>query len=130
MEILLNDNLVKKMLINLVYSSKMAFKHGCIIFDKYNNIVAKGYNLQPSYFKWDQSIHAEVNALNKVLRDKKLCKNISKYKVLVVRLSNIFKEDGKIVISYGNSKPCSNCNKYLLEHGIKSENIFYSIAKK
>lgn len=108
----------------------MSFKHACIIFDKYNNIIAKGYNVQPSYYKSAKSIHAEVNALNQILRNKKLCKNMSKYKLLVVRLSTIFKDNGTIILSYGNSKPCINCRLYLLNNGIKEENICYSIAKE
>lgn len=130
LEILLNDEIVKKTLINLLYSSKMAFKHGCIVFDKYNNIISKGYNIQPSYYKWDQSIHAEVYAINQILRDKKLVKDIHKYKILVVRLSNIVKYEDKIIVSYGNSKPCINCHNYLLKVGIKDSNICYSLPKE
>lgn len=109
----------------------MAFKHGCIILDNNFNIVSYGYNIQPEYFNWDQSIHAEVNAINKLKYEKKHLANIHKYYLLVVRLSAIHKdENGNITIVYGNSKPCKNCQKVIDNIGFKETHVIYSLPKE
>jgi deoxycytidylate deaminase len=109
----------------------MAFKHGCIILDNKFNIISYGFNLQPTYFNWNQSIHAEACAINKLKYDKKHLLNIHKYYLIVVRLSNIYKDNnGNINIVYGNSKPCNNCQKIINKIGFKETNIIYSLPKE
>lgn len=89
-------------------------KHYAIFFNSPNTMIAFGFNNErPGSLI---SIHAEVDALNK-LKKKPAIKN-KHYDLLVVRLTktNIL----------GESRPCQHCIQSLLQSGIKIRNVYYS----
>ena len=98
--------------------SEYEIKLGCIIFDK-NKIVSKGHNyrqksiksLTKKFLKWENSIHAEVDAIIKARVD---LKGLS---MLIVRINN----QGELRFA----KPCNHCRGYIDHVGIKK--IYYSI---
>ena len=98
-------------------SNIRSHKHGAIIVEN-NKIISYGYN---HHFTFDNnkgfSIHAEIDALNKILKIKRKVKDLELY---VVRIGTD---------SLGNplkySKPCLNCTKKLMESGLVNR-IYYS----
>jgi deoxycytidylate deaminase len=93
---------------------------GCIIFKK-KDIVSRGRNyaqrgcrkIKKEFLRWENSIHAEIDAVIKARTD------LKGFSILVVRINNT----GQLRLA----KPCENCLKYLKHVGIKS--IYYSISK-
>jgi len=119
---------LSKTIINNFYSSKIAYKHSCIIKDEYDNIIADGFNYQALYFKTTESIHAEVCAINKIKYNKVHMDKIHNYKIYVFRLTHLHqKKDDIIEINCGNSRPCYNCYNEIIKVGFKPKNIYYSI---
>lgn len=96
----------------IALKSNMSQKHGAIIVYK-KEIIAIGYN----YYYNSYSIHAEVSAISKL-------KGIEKNKLIncelyVVRIGS---KSLNNILKY--SKPCSNCQKYILKNMIKK--TYYS----
>lgn len=93
--------------------SSMMHKHGCIIVYR-KQIVATGYNTMPNMF--EKSVHAEINALNKLKNKQYLLKECDLY---VVRIGTD---------SYGNvlkySKPCEHCTRCI--NHFKIRKVYYS----
>ena len=93
-------------------------KIGCVIFSK-KSLLSKGHNtsqktkkkLHPKYLKWENSIHAEVDAIiNARTGLKDAC-------MLVIRINR-----DKV---FRLAKPCKNCMMYINHVGIKK--VYYSI---
>jgi deoxycytidylate deaminase len=86
--------------------STMLQKHGCVIVHN-RRIVATGYNYILD--KKIQSIHAEIDAINKVKKygDRFMSECI----IIIVRLSN---QDDSLQLS----KPCCNCANYIKKNKI------------
>lgn len=93
--------------------STMTQKHGCIIVYK-KKIIATGYNTMPSMFQ--NSLHAEINALKKVKNKQYILKEADLY---VVRIGT---DSFDNVLKY--SKPCANCSKHIQMNKIRR--VFYS----
>jgi len=100
-------------------NSNCKFKHGAIII-KGNRVVCRGYNNDRSSFlgKLDYQQHAEMNVVTKffnqnIRRNPDILKNIHRYKILVVRISN--NEDHKTV----SSGPCITCVNRLKDLGFR-----------
>lgn len=93
--------------------SPMTQKHGCVIVYK-KEVIATGFNTMPSIF--NQSVHAEINAIKKVKNRKYILKDSDLYIVRIApdSLDNVLKY----------SKPCANCTKYILNFNIRR--VFYS----
>lgn len=96
--------------------STMYQMHGCVIV-RNNIIVSSGYNRNVKFFEHHQSIHAEVDALNKL--GKKNKKFLSECDVYVVRIAT----DDKNILRL--SRPCENCARALLKSKVR--NIYYSV---
>jgi deoxycytidylate deaminase len=99
-------------------SNIRSHKHGAIIVENNNKIISYGYN---HHFTFDNnkgfSIHAEIDALNKILKMKRKVNNLDLY---VVRIGT---DNLGNPLKY--SKPCLNCTKRLLECGLINK-IYYS----
>jgi len=93
--------------------STMTQKHGCVIVYK-KKIIATGYNTMPNMFQ--NSLHAEINALNKVKNKQYILKEADLY---VVRIGT---DSFDNVLKY--SKPCDNCSKQIQMNKIRR--VFYS----
>jgi deoxycytidylate deaminase len=107
-----NDHYLK-IAADVAKKSTMTQKHGCIIVYK-KKIIATGYNTMPNMFQ--NSLHAEINALNKVKNKHYILKDADLY---VVRIgTNSFDN----VLKY--SKPCVNCSKQIQMNKIRR--VFYS----
>tara|TARA_Y100000389_G_scaffold85451_2_gene82185 strand:- start:4102 stop:4716 length:615 start_codon:yes stop_codon:yes gene_type:complete len=104
---------------NYAKYSELVHKHGCIIV--YNDtIISYGYNNKNVSLK-NFSIHAEVDAinrLNKKYKSKKIINNCSMY---VVRIRNGFSEEDELKMS----KPCMGCASKINKIGIKK--VYYSV---
>lgn len=104
---------------NYAKYSELVHKHGCIIV--YNDtIISYGYNNKNVSLK-NFSIHAEVDAinrLNKKYKSKKIINNCSMY---VVRIRNGFNEEDELKMS----KPCMGCASKINKIGIKK--VYYSV---
>jgi len=92
--------------------SDMNHKHGAIIVYK-KNVIASGNN----YYKGEHSIHAEVDAISKLRGKEK--EVLSQCELYVVRIG-----PGKMNNCLKYSKPCCNCQKYILKKRIQK--VFYS----
>lgn len=73
------------------------------------NVIARGYNKKT----FQGSIHAEVDAISKLLRQKRGADGAT---ITVIRY---LKND-----SFGMSKPCPKCKKAIIKAGIKRINYF------
>lgn len=93
--------------------SSMIQKHGCVIVYK-KKIIATGYNTMPTMF--NNSLHAEINAMNKVKNKQYLLKDAELY---VVRIGT---DSFNNVLKY--SKPCENCRKKIEQNKIRK--VYYS----
>ena len=99
--------------------SLLNHKHGCIITYK-NKIVSTGNNKSSIYNnKSYRSIHAEIDAINKLLKinkfqNKGVRNNCSLYVVRIQNVSNQFKM----------SKPCKNCIENIIKNNIGI--VYYS----
>lgn len=90
-------------------------RHGCVIV-RGDDIVAEGYNHTDVHLYHKFSIHAEVDALSKVKRDRKY---LSKCDLYVVRIGT-----DRMGNPLKYSKPCHDCSKAIQKSGIR--NIYYS----
>lgn len=103
---------------NIARNSDMFQKHGAVIVYK-KTIIATGFNSYSFNNKNNFSIHAEIVAINNVIKNYN--KDIlSESKLYIVRIAPESKS--KYVLKY--SKPCLNCQKYINKFNIKK--IFYS----
>jgi deoxycytidylate deaminase len=93
--------------------STMMHKHGCIIVYK-KNIIATGYNTMPSMF--ERSVHAEIDALNKVKNKQTILRESDLY---IVRIGT---DSFDNVLKY--SKPCEHCTRYINQFKIRK--VYYS----
>lgn len=106
------ENFLKKAA-NVAKKSTMTQKHGCVIVHK-NRIVSEAFNTMP--MNYQDSLHAEVNAINKI----KSHPNILKHSMLfIVRIGPKSMEHP---LKY--SKPCAHCANYINQHKIRK--AFYS----
>ena len=122
-----NNNLKKKskhqyylqQAANYAKCSDLVHKHGCIIV--YNdNIISYGHNKKNNSLK-NFSIHAEVDAINRLNKKYKSKKIISNCSLYVVRIRNGFNEEDELKMS----KPCMNCACKINKIGIKK--VYYSV---
>lgn len=103
---------------NIAKSSNMFQKHGAVIVYK-KTIIGTGYNSYSYSNRMNFSMHAEIVAINNVIKNYN--KDILKEsKLYIVRIAPESKS--KYVLKY--SKPCLNCQKYINKFNIKK--IFYS----
>lgn len=90
-------------------------RHGCIIV-RNGEIVSEGYNHNFVHMFHLHSVHAEVDALSKLPRNKKFMSQCDMY---VVRIGTD---------NMGNplklSKPCNSCTQAILKAGIRR--VYYS----
>ena len=84
-------------------------RHGCVIV--YNGeVISEGYNQYTTYFEHQYTMHAEIDALRKIKKNKK----ISECELYVVRIgTNLMGQPLKY------SKPCPDCTRAILKSGIK-----------
>ena len=103
---------------NIAKNSNMFQKHGAVIVYK-KTIISTGFNSYSYNSKINFSMHAEIVAINNVIKNgnKKI---LSEAKLYIVRIAPESKS--KHVLKY--SKPCLNCQKYINKFNIKK--IFYS----
>jgi deoxycytidylate deaminase len=90
-------------------------RHGCVIV-RGDDIIAEGYNHTDVHLYHKFSVHAEVDALSKVKRDRKY---LSKCDLYVVRIGT-----DRMGNPLKYSKPCHDCSKAIEKSGIR--NIYYS----
>lgn len=103
---------------NIARNSDMFQKHGAVIVYK-KTIIATGFNSYSFNNKSNFSMHAEIVAINNVIKNYN--KDIlSESKLYIVRIAPESKS--KNILKY--SKPCLNCQKYINKFNIKK--IFYS----
>ena len=89
-------------------------RHGCVIV--YNGeVISEGYNHYTTYFEHQYTMHAEVDALRKVKKHKK----ISECELYVVRIGTDLMGQP---LKY--SKPCANCTCAIVKFGIKK--VYFS----
>lgn len=100
----------------LASKSTMSHKHGCVIV-KNGDIISTGINKYINYFEHQYSIHAEVDAINKIKRKGK--KFLINCDVYIVRISNYNNDILRL------SHPCLQCTRVLLKYGVRR--IFYSV---
>jgi deoxycytidylate deaminase len=86
-------------------------RHGCIIVNKDNEVVAEGYNHHAIQFEHKFTVHAEIDALMKMKKNKRI---ISECAMYVVRIGT--DHMGK-PLKY--SRPCADCTRAILKSGIK-----------
>jgi len=105
----------------LAKQSNMYQKHGAIIVYK-KNIIGKGFNIFNNNCKNNYSMHAEIVAINNVIKNKYSKDILNKCELFVVRISNYTGVNNNNILKY--SKPCFNCQKYINKFNIKK--IYYS----
>ena len=104
---------------NYAKYSELVHKHGCVIV--YNDtIISYGHNKKNNSLK-NFSIHAEVNAINRLNKKYKSKKIISNCSLYVVRIRNGFSEEDILKMS----KPCIGCASKINKIGIKK--VYYSV---
>lgn len=92
-------------------------RHGAVIV-KDNEIVSEGFNHKNWHLYHKLSVHAEVDALSKMKRNKKLMSQCDMY---VVRIGG---ESMGCPLKY--SKPCPDCMKAIIKSGIRR--VYYSTS--
>lgn len=85
-------------------------RHGCIIV-KDGEVVAEGYNHHAIQFEHKFTVHAEIDALMKLKKNRKI---LSECELYVVRIGT---DHMGRPLKY--SKPCSDCTRAILKAGIK-----------
>lgn len=100
-------------------NADLGHKHGCVIVYN-NNIISWGYNHKHKSLK-DYSIHAEIDAINRLNKKYKSKKIISNCSLYVVRIRNGLNEEDILKMS----KPCMNCAKKINKIGIRK--VYYSV---
>lgn len=104
---------------NYAKYSELVHKHGCVIV--YNDtIISYGHNKKNNSLK-NFSIHAEVNAINRLNKKYKSKKIISNCSLYVVRIRNGFSKEDILKMS----KPCIGCASKINKIGIKK--VYYSV---
>jgi deoxycytidylate deaminase len=96
--------------------SSMTHQHGCVIVSDEGNILSCGYNKMEDFMCHKYSIHAEIDAICKVKKNKSILQQSTMY---IVRIS-------KRGIALKYSKPCSDCQKMIEKYGIKR--VYYSTS--
>lgn len=109
----IQETYLKKAAQIAVNSELIKHKHGCVIV-KDGKIISEGYNHYVNYYEHKYTIHAEVDAILKV---KKM--NLTDCELYVVRIGTDLMGNP---LKY--SKPCVECTKCILKHGIKK--IYFS----
>lgn len=96
--------------------SVMNNKHGAIIF-KGHEVISTGHNYDfgQQILHGKFSVHAEVDAIMNAIKAKKEVKGAN---MVVIRIN------WRANNEYINSKPCNNCAKCIINHGIHK--VFYS----
>lgn len=92
-------------------------KHGCVIVSNRGKILAEGYN---TYYR-SMSIHAEIDALSKIRRDKLGKQALATASMYVVRIGT---EKMGYPLKY--SRPCDDCTRAILKAGIGK--VYYSTS--
>lgn len=101
---------------NIAKKSMMQHQHGCVIV-RGKQVIAEGINESFEHFNHQFSMHAEVNALNKIKqKDKRFLSQCTMY---IVRIGPPSKSG-----MYKMSKPCLNCMKSIMDMGIGR--VYYS----
>ena len=99
----------------IAMKSCMNHQHGCVIVSDEGEILAHGYNRVVDFMCHQFSIHAEVDAICKLKRNRNVLASSSMY---IVRISpktcNLLKY----------SRPCENCQKLIEKYAIKR--VYYS----
>lgn len=101
-----------KYLINQALRSEEKFKHGAIILDKKGNIISSGFNHKVDYYNHKFTIHAEIDAINKIIKNQYDLNNI----LIVIRIN----KNNELKMS----KPCKDCEKYIVMNKIRK--VYYS----
>lgn len=107
----------------LAEKSTMQQRHGCVIVYNDRDIIAKGFNHMRCTMETTFSVHAEIEAVNK-LRQVLRTKNkdyINKCTLYVVRVSRNHELDNPLCMSL----PCEKCREAIHAVGIKR--ICYSL---
>ena len=102
-----------RMAADVARKSSMLHKHGCVIVHK-KRIIASGYNTMPDMFS--NSLHAEMNALNKLKNKPNILRESDMY---IVRIGT---NSHNNVLKY--SKPCEECRKRIIENKVRK--VYYS----
>lgn len=98
--------------------SECTHKHGAVI-SKHGEIVAEGYNHVTSYMSHSFTIHAEVDAIQKIkCRGKKYMEDCV---LIVLRIGANKSTQGE----FRMSKPCPSCSAEIQKCGLRK--VFYSI---
>jgi len=97
--------------------STMLHRHGAIVMHN-GEIVAEGYNRIAHHLEHAYSIHAEVDALNKIKnKGRRFWEECT---LIVVRIGS-----DKQAMHYKESKPCESCQRAIRNFGIRR--VFYSV---
>ena len=91
--------------IDMATRSDMRQKHGAVIVHR-NKIIARGHNKKDN-FSEKTSLHAEVAAILDMKKGRDYPRNVTMY---VIRLGSCGTK---------NSKPCINCERSIIESGIR-----------
>ena len=91
--------------IEIATHSDMRQKHGAVIVHR-NKIIARGHNKKDN-FSEKTSLHAEVAAIIDMKKNRRCPENATLY---VIHLGTCGTK---------NSKPCVNCERSIIESGIK-----------
>lgn len=97
------------------HSNVKCQRHGCVIV-KDGEIVAEGFNQHTKHFEHKFTIHAEIDALLKLKKNKKILNECELY---VVRIGT---DSMGRPLKY--SRPCEDCTKAILKSGIRR--VYYS----
>ena len=103
-------------------NSDLGHKHGCVIVYNYK-IISWGFNTTNKSLK-DYSIHAEIDALNRLnkkYKNKKIMNKVSLYVVRIRNNMNGLNEEDYLKMS----KPCMHCASKIKKIGIKT--VYYSV---
>ncbi len=99
----------------MALKSDMNFNHGAVVIYR-GKIIGRGYNTYINSNCCDKvSLHAEVRAINDALK-RVSSDELKKCNLIVIRINS----EGLSL----NSKPCSNCSRYINKFCIKK--VFHS----
>jgi deoxycytidylate deaminase len=108
--------------VKMAKKSTMEHKHGAVIVHN-NEIIATGFNYRKYYMCHGFSIHAEVDALTKLKGRKNI---LSEAELYVARIGKFNPAcPSSFCLKY--SKPCRECSKAILKHGIRK--VYYSTTE-
>ena len=89
-------------------------RHGCVIVHD-GEVIAEGYNHYTTFFEHQYTMHAEVDALRKIKKNKK----ISECELYVVRIGTDLMGQP---LKY--SRPCQHCARAIEKSGLKK--VYFS----